>query len=46
MTPEEETRAVRARQKTGARITALILGGFVLLVFAIAIVRIQAGMGQ
>lgn len=46
MTPEEETRAVRARQKAGARITALILGGFVLLVFAIAIVRIQAGMGQ
>jgi len=43
MTPEEEN-LIRARQKTRARIMAVLLLGFVALVFAITIVKIDAGI--
>ena len=43
MTPEEE-KTVRARQMSRARIMAILLFAFVLLVFAISIVKIQAGI--
>lgn len=43
MTPDEET-LLRARQKSRARIMAALLLAFVILVFAVAIVKIQAGM--
>lgn len=43
MTPEEEN-LVRARQKSRARIVAILLFAFVILVFAISIVKIQAGI--
>jgi hypothetical protein len=43
MSPEEQD-LVRARQKSRARIMALLLLAFVILVFAISIVKIQAGM--
>lgn len=43
MTPEEET-LVRARQKSRARIMALLLLAFVVLVFAISIVKISSGI--
>ncbi|MFL9840088.1 hypothetical protein ABS767_03850 [Sphingomonas sp. ST-64] len=43
MTPEEEE-LIRARQKSRARIMAVLLIAFVALVFAISIVKIQAGM--
>ena len=36
---------VRRRQVGRARVTALLLGGFVVLVFLIAIVKIKAGHG-
>ena len=35
---------VRRRQRTRARVTALLLGAFVLLMFAITIAKIKAGM--
>lgn len=38
MTPEEE-RIVRERQRGRATVMALLLGGFVVLVFAISIVK-------
>ena len=34
---------VRARQRARAKVTALALGGLVVLIFLIALVRIQAG---
>lgn len=34
---------VRARQRSRARIMALLLGAFVILVFAISIVKMQIG---
>ncbi|MBX3593761.1 hypothetical protein [Sphingomonas sp.] len=43
MTPEEEE-TIRARQKSRARLMAVLLLAFVVLVFAISIVKIQAGM--
>ncbi|MDR6852292.1 hypothetical protein J2Y54_001812 [Sphingomonas sp. BE123] len=43
MTPDEQD-LIRARQKSRARVLALILLAFVVLVFAISIVKIQAGM--
>ena len=43
MTPEEE-KLVRARQKSRARIMALLLIAFVILVFAISIVKITQGI--
>ena len=42
MTPDDEV--VRERRKARARIMALLLGAFVILVFAISIVKIKAGM--
>ncbi len=44
MTPEDQD-LIRARQKSRARIVALLLFAFVALVFAISIVKIKAGMG-
>lgn len=38
MSPEEE-RVIRARQSGRAKVMALLLGAFVLLVFAISIVK-------
>jgi hypothetical protein len=43
MTPEEEA-LVRARQRSRARVMAWLLGALVLLIFAITLVKIQAGM--
>ena len=40
---DEETILIRARQKSRARLMALLLGAFVVLVFAISIVKIQLG---
>ncbi len=34
----------RARQRSRAAVMALLLGGFVVLIFAITIVKIRAGM--
>jgi len=42
MTPEEE-RLVRTRQQGRARVMALLLGAFVILMFAISIAKIRAG---
>ena len=36
---------VRARQRSRAIVMAWLLGGFVILVFAISIVKIQLGLG-
>ena len=41
---DEETQLIRARQKSRARLMAILLGAFVILVFAISIAKIQAGM--
>jgi hypothetical protein len=38
-----DTDAIRARQRSRARIMAVLLGAFVILVFAISIVKIQLG---
>ena len=35
---------IRARQKSRATVMAVLLGAFVILVFAISIVKIRAGM--
>ena len=40
---DEETQLIRTRQKSRARIMAVLLGIFVVLVFAISIVKIQIG---
>lgn len=40
----EHARQVRARQKTRARVTALLLVGFALLLFLITIAKIKASM--
>lgn len=44
MTPHEEAQ-YRARQKSRARVLAILLGGFCVLMFAITIAKIKAGMG-
>ncbi|WP_199743191.1 hypothetical protein [Sphingomonas ginsenosidivorax] len=52
MTPDEPRIApapvtddvIRRRQRGRARVMALLLGAFVILVFAISIAKIQAGM--
>lgn len=44
MSQEDDT--IRARQRARARVMALLLGGLVVLLFAITIVKIRAGMGQ
>ncbi len=38
MTPEQEIE-VRRRQRSGAKVTALVLGAFAILVFAITIAK-------
>ncbi len=43
--PDEDDR-IRARQRARATVMAWLLGGFVVLMFAITIVKIQAGMGS
>jgi hypothetical protein len=40
-----ETELVRSRQRARARVMALLLGGFVVLVFAISIVKMQLAHG-
>lgn len=49
MTPKDEVRLeqteeVRRRQKARATVMAVLLGAFVILIFAISIVKIRAGM--
>ena len=41
----EQDDRIRARQRERAKVVAWLLGGFVVLLFAITIVKIQAGMG-
>jgi hypothetical protein len=41
--PVEEAELVRARQRSRATVMAVLLGLFVVLVFAISIVKIQLG---
>lgn len=43
MIPDDQE-LIRARQKSRARVLAILLFAFVILVFAISIVKIQAGM--
>ena len=43
MTPEEQE-LVRRRQKSRALVMALLLGAFVILIFAIALTKIRQGM--
>ena len=38
--PRPDEKLIRTRQRSGAKITALLLGGFVLLVFLITIAKI------
>lgn len=45
MTPQEQDE-IRARQQSRARIMALLLGAFCILMFAITISKIKAGMGS
>ncbi|WP_169798355.1 hypothetical protein [Sphingomonas soli] len=44
MTDEEAT-LIRTRQRSRARLMAVLLGAFVILVFAISIVKIKLGLG-
>ena len=41
MTPIEPEELIRKRQRERALLTALLLGGFVLLVFAISVAKIK-----
>jgi hypothetical protein len=41
----DQSQAIRARQRSRAKVMALLLGGFVVLVFAISIVKMQLGHG-
>lgn len=43
MIDKESTDLIRARQRSRARVMALLLGAFVVLVFAISIVKMQIG---
>ena len=43
MTPDEQD-LIRRRQKARALVMALLLGAFVILVFAIALTKIRQGM--
>ena len=43
--PQELEDLVRRRQRARARVMALLLGAFVILVFLIALVKISAGHG-
>lgn len=40
---DDTTDRIRARQRSRARVMALLLGAFVILVFAISIVKMQIG---
>ena len=40
---EDETNLIRARQRSRALLMGLLLGAFVILVFAISIVKIKIG---
>ena len=42
----DPTDQIRARQRARARVMALLLGAFVVLIFAISIVKMTPGMGQ
>jgi hypothetical protein len=44
MTPDQDL--IRARQQARARIMALLLGAFAILIFLIAIVKIREGLGS
>ncbi|WP_168355919.1 hypothetical protein [Sphingomonas gei] len=39
----DQTQLIRARQRSRARIMGLLLAAFVILIFAISIVKIQIG---
>jgi hypothetical protein len=41
----EETALIRQRQRERARVMAWLLGGFVVLIFAISVVKIGLGYG-
>ena len=43
--PIDQAELVRRRQQARARIMAVLLGGFVILIFFIAIVKIKEGHG-
>jgi hypothetical protein len=43
MTPDEQD-LIRQRQRGRARVMALLLGGLVVLIFAITLAKIRAGM--
>ena len=43
MTPEQHA-LIRRRQKARAKVVALLLGALVVLIFAITIAKIRAGM--
>ncbi|WP_171982534.1 hypothetical protein [Sphingomonas sp. LM7] len=45
MNDVDQTEVIRARQRARARVMALLLGAFVILVFAISIVKMQIGHG-
>ena len=45
MTDNDTTNLVRKRQQSRARVMALLLGAFVILVFAISIVKMKIGHG-
>jgi hypothetical protein len=44
--PVDATELVRARQRSRARLMAVLLGAFVVLVFAISIVKMQLANGS
>ncbi|MDV3458792.1 hypothetical protein RZN05_17475 [Sphingomonas sp. HF-S4] len=41
----DQTEVIRARQRSRARVMALLLGAFVILVFAISIVKMKIAHG-
>ncbi|UZK64914.1 hypothetical protein [Sphingomonas sp. M1-B02] len=41
----DQTEIIRSRQRSRARVMAVLLGAFVILVFAISIVKITQGYG-
>ena len=44
MSPEEQDALIRRRQAGRARVVALLLGAFVVLIFFITIAKIRQGM--
>ena len=46
LTPEQREAEFVRRRSSRARATALVLGGLVLLIFALAIAKIRAGHGM